>query len=451
MSINTEKRFEKIKEESKEPKPQENERFISLAPKFPIEFEEWKAIVTDNFPDLIIPAEAGLSVIAQLLIEDIKNPFALVFVDVPSSGKTIALNFFSNLKELIYTTDNFTPASFVSHSANTKKEQLVKNDMLPQIKYRTLIIRDLAPIFAKRDEDVQAMLGILIRVLDGEGLETNSGLYGKRGYVGDYLFMLLSASTPIRPRIWKVMGNLGSRLFFINIDGIEKDETTLANQLKNSCRDKEIICREATEEFIKTLWHKYPNGISWNKENDDHQLMEIIARFAKVLAKLRSSINVWEESFGLKKYNHTQPITEMPDRLNQLIYNLMRGHALACGRENITKDDLKIISRVALDSAPPNRSKIFKNLIKNNGQLVTSEVMDILKCSRPTALKLMEELAILRIVDTDGNMNDETDYYGGRPEQKIVLKENYAWFISEECKELFNTTAEIVNKPNQTL
>lgn len=430
------KRFEKIKEQTKEPQPQENERFISLTPKIPVSIEEWKSIVSDNFPDLLLPAEAGLSVIAQLLIEDIKNPFALVFVDVPSSGKTITLNFFSTLKELIYTTDNFTPASFVSHSANTKKEQLVKNDMLPQIKYRTLMIRDLAPIFAKRDEDVQQMLGILIRVLDGEGLETNSGLYGKRGYSGDYLFMLLSASTPIRPRIWKVMGNLGSRLFFINIDGVEKDETTLANQLKHSCRDKEIMCREVTEEFIKTLWHKYPKGIFWNKDNDEQGLMEIIARLAKILARLRSAMNVWEEHFGQKKYNHNQPTTEMPDRLNQLIYNLARGHALVCGRTNINKDDLKIALRVALDSAPPNRSKIFKNLIKNAGQLTTKDVMQILNCSRPTALKMMQELVILEIVDTIGNLEDESEDHVGRPEQMIILKDKYTWFISEECKEL---------------
>lgn len=436
MSID--KKFEEIKNKTKELAPKPNERFANLTPKTRIEIEEWRNIISDNFPDLLLPTEAGLSVIGQLLIEDIKNPFALVYVDVPSSGKTITLNFFSTAKDLIYTTDNFTPASFVSHSANKKKEELARNDMLPQIQYRTMIIRDLAPIFAKRDEDVQAMLGILIRVLDGEGLETNSGLYGKRGYVGDYLFMLLSASTPIRPRIWKVMGNLGSRLFFLNIDGLEKDEAMLANQLKNSCRDKEVICREATEEFIKTLWNKYPQGIFWNKENDNPQLMQIIARLAKILARLRSSINVWEESFGQKKYNHTQPITEMPDRLNQLLYNLTRGHALVCGRESIDKEDLKMTLRVALDSAPPNRSKIFKHLIYNGGRLATNEVMDVLKCSRPTALKLMQEMAILELVDTDGNMEDETETFGGRPEQRIILRDKYDWFISEECKELIN-------------
>lgn len=428
----------KAKKEAQNNQPKENERFIKLEPKTPISIEEWRGIIGDNFSDLLFPAEAGLSVIAQLLIEDIKNPFALVYVDVPSSGKTITLNFFSTAKDLIYTTDNFTPASFVSHSANTKKAELERNDMLPQIRYKTMIIRDLAPVFAKRDEDVQAMLGILIRVLDGEGLETNSGLYGKRGYIGDYLFMLLSASTPIRPRIWKVMGNLGSRLFFINIDGVEKDEATLANQLKNSCRDKENLCREATEEFIKTLWHKHPEGVFWNRENDEQSFMEIIARLAKILARLRSAMNVWEDHFGQKKYNHTQPTTEMPDRLNQLIYNLARGHALICGRENISEDDLKIALQVALDSAPPNRSKIFKYLIEKDGQLLTKEVMERLKCSRPTALKLMQEMDILEIVDTDGNLEDESEAYGGRPEQRIILKEKYKWFIGEECKNLLN-------------
>lgn len=438
--MNMEKeQFEKIKNKTKEDFFIENERFAKLEPKIPTQIDEWRSVVNDNFSDLALPAEVGLSVIAQLLIDDITNPFALVYVDVPSSGKTIALNFFSTIRELIYTTDNFTPASFVSHSANTKKSQLEKNDMLPQIRYKTLIIRDLAPIFAKRDEDVQAMLGILIRVLDGEGLETNSGLYGKRGYVGDYLFMLLSASTPIRPRIWKAMGNLGSRLFFLNIEGKEKDEETLANQLKNSCKDKELVCREITADFIKTLWQENPKGISWNKESDNEQVIKNLSKIAKVLARLRTAINVWEEYQGNKKFNHTQPITEMPDRLNQLLYNFARGHALICRRTSINNEDLKLVWRVAIDSGVPNRSKIFKELIKQNGELTTGNVMKKLNCSRPTALRIMQEMEILGIVQVEGNMNDDSDFSEGRPEQKITLRENYQWFVDN--KELI-TTAE---------
>lgn len=442
IDIKTREKFEELKEKGKEQKPQENKRFIALFPEKPTNIEQWREAIANNFPDLVFPAEAGLSVIAQLLIEDIKNPFALVFVDVPSSGKTITLNFFSSLKELIYTTDNFTPAAFVSHAARIKPEKLAENDMLPQIRYRTLMVRDLAPIFAKRDEDAQQLLGTLIRVLDGEGLETNSGLHGKRGYTGDYLFMMLSASTPIRPKIWKVMGSLGSRLFFFNIRSKEKSVTQLADQLKNSCREKEYACREITEEIIKTIWNKYPKGINWNKENDNHRLMEVVGEFAKVLARLRSAIHV-EESFGQDKNLYMPPITEMPDRLNQLLYNLMRGHALVCGRENISEQDLKMVARVTLDSAPPQRAKLFRHLLENNGQLKTNEVIDILECSRPTALKYMTELAILGIAYNTGNMNDLSDNLGGRPEQQVILKDS--WFISDECKQLLNTAPEILN------
>jgi hypothetical protein len=153
------KALDEIEEETRDEDQTENERYAPLSPDTPTEIDDWRNTIKINFPELVLPAEVGLSVVAQLLIEDIKNPFALVYVDVPSSGKTIVLNFFSTVKELAFTTDNFTPAAFVSHAANRKPEQLLKIDMLPQIRYKTMIVRDLAPIFAKKDENVQEMLG----------------------------------------------------------------------------------------------------------------------------------------------------------------------------------------------------------------------------------------------------------------------------------------------------
>lgn len=432
------------KEHEKEPEESKNERFANLTPNTPISIETWKETIEVNFPDLLIAAEAGLSIFAQLLIKDITNPFALIYVDMPSSGKTIALNFFSTIKELVYTTDDFTPASLVSQAANRSTKDLEKNDLLPRLQYKTLIIRDTAPMFAKKDEEAQAMLGIMTRVLDGEGYENNGGVHGKRGYTGDYLFMLLAASTPIRPRIWSIMGSLGSRLCFLNINGAEKSEEDLALQLKTSCHDKEVICRKVTEEFIKTLWNKYSSGVTWNKENDDMHLTMIIARLAKILAKLRATINTWTSSFGEEKYNQVQKIKEGPDRLNQLLYNIARGHALIYGRENIIMDDLKLALKIAVDSAPPDRMKIFRGLIANNGHLTTSEVEEIIGLSKPIALKQMEEMRMLGIVE--GNLEEMTNYYGGRMEHKIILRREHNWFLSEECKNLIQYSSRIVNK-----
>jgi hypothetical protein len=93
-------------------------------PEKEISFEEWREVIKRNFPELLFSAETGLSIISQILIKDITNPFALVLVDVPSSGKTIVVNFFADIRELAYPSDKFTPSSFLSNASNVKKSEL---------------------------------------------------------------------------------------------------------------------------------------------------------------------------------------------------------------------------------------------------------------------------------------------------------------------------------------
>jgi len=404
-------------------------------------FETWAEEIFRQFPELLKPAEIALSVICQLKIQDIKNPFALVFVDVPSSGKTITLNMFAGLAELVYTTDNFTPASFVSHAANVPKKKLHEVDLLPKIKGKVLIVRDLATIFGEREEDLLKNLGVLTRVLDGEGLELDSGIHGKRGYKGDYCFMLLAGSTPIPPRVWKMSGNLGSRLFFSQIRSPEKAEGELASQLvKSPWLEKQGLCQEATEDFLKKLWEKYPEGIIWQKSNDPVNLLRIISRCAKLLSRLRGTINVWHEKWADEQkevYTYTEPIIEKPDRINQLFYNLARGHALAQGRIQIGESDLSIVIDVTLDSAPRTRTNLFRLLIVNKGELLTNQVMATLGCSHTTAHREMEALKILGLVELD-----EGHGMTGQ-EKNMTLKPEFEWFLSDECKKLLNTVSKM--------
>lgn len=409
------------------------QRVIPLAPEKETTLEEWRGAIQENFPELLFPAEVGLSVIAQLLIKDITNPFGLVYIDVPSAGKTITLNFFSEIEELVYASDNFSPAAFVSQAANVKKRDLAKVDLLPKIRYKTMLIRDLAPIFGGRDDDLMKNMGILTRIFDGEGLWLDGGVHGGRGYKGDYPFMFLAGSTPITPRVWKLMGNFGSRLFFLGINSQEKDEKVLAKQLKSKAvREKEKISRAATRDFIASLWQRHPNGIEWDTAKDKEELLIIVARIAKLLARLRGSINAWKEKWDNAEYDHTVPIKEMPDRLNQLLYNCARGHATVCGRSEITEEDIGMILRVALDSAPPNRIKTFHSLLDNGGTISTNDLIEKIKCSRPTALKEMEILKILELVEIEGDDEESV----GRPEKIMRLKKDFEWFLSEECFKL---------------
>lgn len=405
-------------------------------------FEVWSEKIFEQFPDLFRPAEVALSVFCQLKINDVKNPFALVFVDVPSSGKTITLNMFSNLSELAYTTDNFTPASFVSHAANVPKKKLADVDLLPKIKGKVLIVRDLATIFGEREEDLLKNLGTLTRVLDGEGLELDSGLHGKRGYKGEYNFMLLAGSTPIPPRVWKMSGNLGSRLFFCQIRSPEKAESELAGQLVNSSwTEKQGVCQEATESFIRDLWGELPDGIEWQRNQDSQDFLRIISRCAKILARLRAPINVWKERWTedeKENYTYTEPVIEKPDRINQLFYNLARGHALSQGRSQINESDLAVVIDITLDSAPRTRANLFRLLLENGGELLTNQVMASLTCSHTTAHKEMETLKILGVVQVDEGFG-----ISGQ-EKNMVLKEEFNWFLSAECKKIKNTGTKTV-------
>lgn len=411
--------------------PEEPPRIIQVdKPEKEIDFDEWFETIRKNFSGLEFPTEVAMSVISQILIKDVVNPFALVLVDVPSSGKTITINFFDQIEGISYASDKFTTAAFVSGAVNISPAKLAKIDLLPRLRYKVFLIRDLATLFSKRDDDLNESLGLLTRVLDGEGLKIDTGVHGSRGYSGEYLFMVLAASTPIPPRVWKMMGSLGSRLFFLNMNTKQKTEKELADQIQyKKTRVMEKYCREITKAFIQTLWYKHKEGMDWETTNDPENLMLMIARCAKLLARLRGIVAVWDDKSSQgEKYEHTVPVVEMADRINQLFYNICRGHALIKNRTQIDESDIKVIIELTIHSVQSTRADLFKKILVNAGSVKTSEVMEALKCSRPTALKEMEKFKILGICDMIG-----TDNLYASEETTLTLKEDLKWFVSEEC------------------
>lgn len=397
-----------------------------------ISIEDWRNKIRARFPDLLLAAEVGLSVIFQLAIEDITNPFGLVFVDVPSSGKTITLNFFTK-NDLVYSTDSFSAASFVSHAANRTKEDLAKIDLLPKIQHKVFLVRDLSPLFGMRDDDLLKTMGILTRLFDGEGIECDSGLHGQRKYQGDYLFMFLAASTAIQPRVWKVMGNFGSRLFFLNLNIPEKSYEVLAQQLRSkaSAKKKETTCRVVTRRFLQ---EHFPGlrKVVWNTEGEDDDLACEIGRLATLVAHLRGIINVWKDKDSEGSLDFTAAQIEKPDRINQAFYNLARGHARACGRTQISDEDLAIVAAVALSSAQMERVRFFKLLIDQGGSLDTEIIMEALGLSRPTALKLMKVFSLLGIVE----ISEPLFHAGEHSSTKAKISKKFSWFVGSRFLEI---------------
>jgi hypothetical protein len=174
-------------------------------------------VVGENFPEVVAETIICLSVAATLLLGDQQNPVALNLEGVPSSLKTTLVDFFGAADDKCYRSDKFTPKSFVSHSASISREKLEEVDLLPRIRHKLFLVPELAPLFGLRNEDLVESFSILTRVFDGQGLLTDSGVHGRRGHTGDYLFAWIGCTTPIPHNVWRTMGKLGSRFLFVEM------------------------------------------------------------------------------------------------------------------------------------------------------------------------------------------------------------------------------------------
>jgi len=406
-------------------------------------YEEWKKVIEENFPEVVFPAEACMSAVAQLWFEDIELPCALVLVGSPASYKTTVLDFFTffeffrepELKDLVFYTDKFTPQSFVSHKADVKKEELEKIDLLPKIQDKIFIVPELAPIFTQTGDKLTESLGILTRVLDGKGFMSDSGSHGHRGYRGKYKFVWLAASTPIPHRVWRCMGNLGTKIYFLRIPKKKLNPSDIAKILEQRNYTRALAeCRMATKYFIQSLLERTP--VKWKKEKDDNLILEKIGQIAILLARLRGAVNVSvQEEFNqvtgqVEKVNYTIPVVEHPMRAAIMLYNFVRGYAFIKGRDYIKQEDLKIAVEIALSSAPEDRVRAFDIILKHNGKVTAAELEEEMGCSRKTALRAINTLQILDIVDK----KEDTFASGNGYARGYIaeLKSDLKWFLSDE-------------------
>jgi hypothetical protein len=398
----------------------------------PINCDEWRQTIQANFPDLWPYAEGCASTVAALLIKNV-SPLALVLQGVPAGGKTTTLNFFKNFP-LSHSTDKFSPKAFVSHVAERTQAELEKIDMLPRIKGKVLISPDLTTLFGARAEELQETFSILTRVLDGQGLTIDSGVHGSRGYSGDFMFSWIGATTPIEHRVWDLFGNLGARMYFMEIQAKNKtNEDYVADLTGTNYQEKVEQCNQATLRFLKGIWRN--ERLKWDTSKDDKQLLDKVVQVAKIVTKLRGKVNlVVKQGYFKEEINFTTPIIEEPARCIQSLYTLMRGRALLQGRQQISIEDLPIVFDVALSSAPWEQLLAFSFLLFKK-EIKTSDLEHNLKCSRNKALMTMRTLETLGLVTLHVN-RVETDG-GGQFGYTIKLKDEFKWFQTPEFRALW--------------
>jgi hypothetical protein len=201
------------------------------------QYNELKETVINNIPELWPGLEFELSVLRILNINGCSLPFIGLLLGRPSSSKTQTLSLLSGWY-CVYYTDDFTAKSFVSHSTSVSKEELAEIDMLPKIKNRLFLTPELAPMFTVKDEDLSKTLGIITRIADGQGFKSNSGAHGQRGYDENIMFTWIGAVVDIPYKVYKMLGNLGFKLYFFRLPFKEKTEYDLLIEMSGDYSSK---------------------------------------------------------------------------------------------------------------------------------------------------------------------------------------------------------------------
>ncbi len=398
------------------------------------ELKSLEEIFNKNFDCKFRILKVCFAVRAQMLIEEISLPFFLVLIGKPSGSKTTILGCMEVLPDCIKTF-NITPKSFVSHVANTKKEDLeTKIDLLPRIKDKLLITPELGTMFSEREDKLASNLGILTSILDGKGYRSESGVHGSRGYDKDHYFTWIGAIPKLSDHLLKILGNLGPKIYFLDIDDEEITDEIEAQKVLDAITGKKYTERLAeAKQQSKAYWNllelpiKQSGKIKWDTDKDDTKTIEKIVSCAILLSKLRVPIQ-YERSFFEKGIQMEVSNREFPSRAATLLLYLARGNAVLYGRNYVIEDDLEVVIDVALSSAFKNRTRVFKALLENNGEINTQQLMEKLKVSRQTALNAIRELAVV-------GLTEEIQQPGKtKPFDAIRLNKSLVWMLSEQYK-----------------
>ena len=322
-----------------------------------------------------------------LLLNDIGSSRAIMIESQSGVGKTMLLKTFGGLNEQFCRRSGITPASFVSAGPSKSKDDPDNDDLLPQLEGRTLTVRDAQTWFAGSEQTVRSRWGKLARMMDGDGYYRHTATSGKVGY-DDIRFNFIGATTPLDPRAWNVMGNVGQRLLFVEWPEEDYEDGWLGSMVDGGERQPVERGRDAVQEFLRDLWtyHGGPGSVTWVDEPMDHDVEAALERLATVVVHARGSVK------------NGRVDTESPRRIGKLLHDLARGHALIHGRTRLKLENVEACGRVALSTMPAKRRGIVRALLDpNRGPLTASDVEDILGVSRPTARDRIDEVAALSL------------------------------------------------------
>jgi hypothetical protein len=463
-------------------------------------YENLYRVIQKNIPKAWESIELAITVKGVRHIEDVTLPLIVIIQGNPATWKTLGLEMLRRWPDVCFK-DKISPKSWVTHAAADNKNDLDAIDLIREMKDKMLLIPELAPIFMQKEEILFDTLSTLTRLADGNGLRTHSGLHGTRGVDAALMFTLLGAIVHVPPKVYKILSNLGPKIYFYNTEFRQATREDIISELKNEKHEiKKRAIKEALFAYLQWLeicpslieirsgilkdqeiddakdndsLHNDSSHstiprtrvinrvIQWDKERDDGYAIEKVAELALLLAKVRGNAYTFQTKLGAKlesskdidlgmydiqssdygyEYSYEEPIEEEARRAGHMLYNITRAHAFeVCGRNHITEDDLIIPIKFALSAANRLRVRMIKLLLtaKNTDGSFVNE-LDITYIMSATRSSKSSVHRTMKELQILG-LVDIGKTRDSSHENYIELKEEFRWVREERFQRLLES------------
>jgi hypothetical protein len=456
-------------------------------------FQKVREIIQNNIPDLWVGLEFELSCMRVLNIHGCTLPIIAIILGRAAGGKTQVISLLRQWPYAYYT-DTHSAKSWITHTTSVKEEaDLEKIDMLPRVKNRIFCTPEWAPIFTLREDDLKATVGIITRIADGQGLASNSGVYGRRAYEGIHMFSWIGAAVDVPHIVYKVLGTLGQKLYFFRLPF--KDITThnVNEELGSDFNTKFDSIQIALFDYLK--WFEIgPDLVHDNRDGESDRDQDSLFDYEKDLRfkpgvpgnqfKFHDDDDVvWKEVMKKKKQSlersdkvkgsrllkmkwdrnkddsqakqciaelavllshlrcdvqtwregsdigYSPSLPEHPQRAAEILFNVAKGHALLYGRNFVTMQDVQIVVKTVLSTAQIDRVKVFSLLLANEGNSLSTSKIT-------QSLNISPQTARRKMTEFKAIGLVDEEYSGSNNELSIKLKSDFNWSLGDEFKQI---------------
>jgi len=280
------------------------------------------------------------SVINAKRVKDGHTALWFFIIGVPSSGKTEAVEGVKH-ESSVYFLDTLTDRSFITGFISPDGSR--PEDLLQELDGKCLVIKDLTPLFAGREEITKSILGDLVGIYD-KSFARFTGTRGKVAYNSCFSFIACITPKAIQ-RHHRYIAEMGSRLLYYRLPSLSSKDQKEGFELilKEKKRSKKV---DRYQLLCSSYAHILLNCELPTTDELTAAQIEQIQTLAELLSRGRAIISdviQIEEPFRIAS------------QLKELAIDLAMVHV----SETVNDHEMELASRVVLSTIPYNRASVL--------------------------------------------------------------------------------------------